>query len=406
MLSFEPSEEQRLMRDAVGDFARTLLAPRARELEAMGGVPPELRRAAFELGLATLELPEEVGGQGAGPLSTVLVEEELGRSDGAAATALAGAGAFGTAVLELAPADRHAALLAAYCADGGHERFGAVAWSELRSHAERSGMCTTAEPSAGGWVLRGHKAFVHNAGLARELLVFAQVAPERGWDGLGGFVVPADAPGVSVGSRHRTLGLDCAWFGDVAFDGVALPASARLVPSEGSFAEATLRFFARRSLVVAARALGVARAAYELARDYCDLRVAFGKPIGHFQAVAFTLADRHMDVESARWLLWRAAWHWQSGAPERAALRATAQAVAHVLEVAMRTADDCVSLHGGIGFVRDLVAEKLMRDAKQLALCCLTPAMLDQLATAVDVGAPLAPSLVLPTPDAQAIFVC
>jgi acyl-CoA dehydrogenase len=111
-----------------------------------------------------------------------------------------------------------------------------------------------------------------------------------------------------------------------------------------------------------------------------------------------------MDVESSRWLLWRAASAWDAGLQEKYALRATAQAVAFALEATMRTADDCVSLHGGAGFIRDLVAEKLSRDAKQIALCCPTAEQLDQLSTALELGLPLDPAVVLPTPDTQAIF--
>src|SRR6185436_12422532 len=120
--------------------------------------------------------------------------------------------------------------------------------------------------------------------------------------------------------------------------------------------------------------------------------------------VAFNLSDRLMDVESARWLLWKAAAAWDGKAPEKQALHATAQAAASAFETAMRTADDCVSLHGGSGFIRDVIAEKLMRDSKQLALCAPTAEQLDQLAAAIDLGAPLDPALVLPTPDTQAIF--
>jgi alkylation response protein AidB-like acyl-CoA dehydrogenase len=141
-----------------------------------------------------------------------------------------------------------------------------------------------------------------------------------------------------------------------------------------------------------------------MAREYCDTRKAFGKPIGHFQAVAFTLADRLMDVESSRWLVWRAAQAWDAKLSEKEALRATAQAAAHALEAVMRATDDCVGLHGGAGFIRDLLAEKLMRDGKQLALCCPTAPQLDQLATALELGSRLDPALVLPTPDTQAIF--
>jgi alkylation response protein AidB-like acyl-CoA dehydrogenase len=111
-----------------------------------------------------------------------------------------------------------------------------------------------------------------------------------------------------------------------------------------------------------------------------------------------------MDVDSSRWLLWKAAHAWDAKLPEDDALRATAQAVAHALEACMRVADDCVQLHGGAGFIRDLIAEKLMRDAKQLALLCPTAEQFDQIAMAIEIGRPLDPALVLPTPETQAIF--
>jgi alkylation response protein AidB-like acyl-CoA dehydrogenase len=233
--------------------------------------------------------------------------------------------------------------------------------------------------------------------------VFAQVEPEKGWAGIGAFVVRKDNPGLVVGARHDTLGLDAADFGELTLKDAKVDEDDRLLGGDG-FTQATLRFFAKQAIVVAARAVGVARFAFEIAREHCDTRKAFGKPIGHFQAVAFALSDRHMDVESARWLVWKAAHAWDSKAPEKEALLATAQAAAHALEACMRTADDCVGFHGGSGFIRDLVAEKLMRDAKQLALCCPTAEQLDQVAAAIELGVALDPALVLPTPDTQAIF--
>jgi alkylation response protein AidB-like acyl-CoA dehydrogenase len=251
-------------------------------------------------------------------------------------------------------------------------------------------------------------AFVTNAALADRFIVFAQIEPAKGWGGIGAFLVRRDNPGLKVGARHDTLGLDAASFGELTLEGALVEDTARLTAPNDSgddaFTLATLRFFAKHAIVVAARAVGVSRFAWELAREHCENRKAFGKPIGHFQAVAFALSDRLMDLESARWLVWRAAAAWDGKLKDKQALLLTAQAVAHALESCMRCADDCVSLHGGSGFIRDLVAEKLMRDAKQLALCCPTAEQMDQLASAIELGAPLDPAMVLPTPDMQAIF--
>jgi len=391
-----------MMQDAVGQFARAALRDRIREFEAARALSDQVRRRAHEMALGGVALPAACGGQELGMVTRVLLEEEIARVDPAAAFALPGPGAFGDAILELcADPAMQAELLAPFFEPGAHNRHGAVAWSEAKPCRERPGLSTVATEVGGEWRISGKKAYVHNAGLADRFVVFAQVEPERGWQGLGAFVVMGDAPGLTIGERHETLGLDAAWFGALALEDVP----ARRVTPAGDFTTALLRFFARHALVVGARAVGLSQSAFDLAREYCDTRVAFGKPIGHFQAVAFTLADRLMDVESARWMLWRAAWLHDGEHDERERLRDTAHAVAHALEVAMRCADDCVGLHGGMGFMRDLVAEKLMRDAKQMALSCLTSEQLDQLAAAMELGTSIDPALVLPIPEAQPIFI-
>ena len=409
MIEFEPTEDQRLMQESIAQFAKATLAPRVREFERLRALPDDVLRAGHEIGLSLLTLPEACGGQGQGLVTSVLIEEELGSADAGAAFALSGTGALATALLELGTEEQARAYLEDFATSSGddaHARFGAVAWSEPAPNKQRESFTTTATKDGETYVLTGKKAFVTNGPLASRFVVFAQVDDEKGWGGIGAFLVEKDNPGLKVGKRHDTLGLDAASFGEIALEGARVPEPARLYggSSDGDITRATLRFFAKRALIVSARALGLARFAFDIAREYCDTRVAFGKPIGHFQAVAFTLADWLMDVESARWLIWRAAAAWDAGAREKDALKATAQAAAHALEVAMRTADDCVSLHGGSGFIRDLIAEKLMRDAKQIALACPTTEQLDQLAAALDVQTKLDPALVLPTPDTQAIF--
>ncbi len=409
MIDFEPTEDQKLIRDSVAQFAKSTLLPRAREFEAARAVSDDVRQLAHSMGFALAALPESAGGQGLGLLTSVLVEEELGSADAGAAFGLPGPGAFGTALAELGSPEQIRSYLSDFLGDDAHSHFGAVAFSEASPNKERAGFLTAAVKEGDAYVLSGKKSFVTNAGLAQRFIVFAQLDAEKGWDGIAAFVVERGQEGVSIGARHTTLGLDAAFFGELELKNVRVTESARLYggSQQGDITKATLRFFAKHSLIVAARAVGTARFAFELAREYCDVRKAFGKPIGHFQAVAFTLSDRLMDVDSARWLVWKAAWAWDADTAnkkEKDALKFSAQAAAHALEAAMRTADDCVSLHGGSGFIRDVIAEKLMRDAKQLALACPTAEQLDQIAAAIDLGMKLDPALVLPTPDTQAIF--
>ncbi|HSO40052.1 MAG TPA: acyl-CoA dehydrogenase family protein, partial [Labilithrix sp.] len=381
---------------------------RIRELEKLRGVPEAIRKTAFELGLGLVALPEAVGGAGLGLTTSVLLEEEVAWGDPAAAFAFGGPGAFGFAVLELGTTEQAKAALETFTTAGGHGRFGAVAWGEAKANRERAGFVTTAKKSAGGWTIDGAKAYVVNADLADHFVVFAQVDESAGWRGLGAFLVDKGAAGLQILPREETLGLDAVSFGGIALQGVVVPDSARLAGGT-DFTAALVRFFARHAVVVAARGVGLSRAAFEVTREYVDTRKAFGKPIGHFQAIAFTIADRAMDVDAGRGLVWRAAAAWDAfdkgEGDEKECLLRSAQAIAFVHEAAMRCGDDGVQLHGGAGFMRDYPVEKLMRDAKQIGLCGMTAEHADQLAGAVALGVAVDPGLVLPTPETQNAFV-
>ena len=410
MISFQPTEDQKLMVESVAQFARAALRPKIREFEKARELPEAVRKTASELGLGLVALPEVLGGAGLGLTTAVLLEEEIAWGDPAAPFALGGPGAFGLAVVELGTEAQARAALAPFSGDGGHARFGAVAWGEKKANAERPGFSTIATKDGDGWRLDGAKAYVLNADRAEHFVVFAQVKEDEtaGWRGVGAFLVDRSAPGLTITERAQTLGLDAASFGGLELSGVVVPGSARLLGG-ADFTASLVRFFAKNALLVAARGVGLSRAAFEITREYVDTRKAFGKPIGHFQAVAFTVADRAMDVDASRGLVWRAAAAWDALASgqgtEKEALLLTAQAVAFAHEAAMRCGDDGVQLHGGAGFMRDYPVEKLMRDAKQLGLCGMTAEHADQLAAAVSLGVPIDPGLVLPTPETQNAFV-
>jgi alkylation response protein AidB-like acyl-CoA dehydrogenase len=411
MISFEPTEDQKLMVESVAGFARNTLRPKIREFEKERGVSEAVRKTAHELGLGLVALPESIGGAGLGMTTAVLLEEEVSWGEPSAGFAFGGPGSFGFAVLELGTTEQAHAALASFSAEGGHARFGAVAWGEPKANKERPGFSTTATKTGSGWKLDGTKAYVVNADRADHFVVFAQVDPAAGWRGLGAFLVDKGASGLSILARETTLGLDAVSFGGIALAGVVVPDTARLLGGS-DFDAALVRFFARHAVVVAARGVGLARAAFEVTREYVDGRKAFGKPIGHFQSVAFTIADRAMDVDAGRGLVWRAAAAWdaydagdKNARDEKECLLRSAHAIAFVHEAAMRCGDDGVQLHGGAGFMRDYPVEKLMRDAKQIGLCGMTAEHADQLAGAIALGAPVDPGLVLPTPETQNAFV-
>ncbi|MGH7281640.1 MAG: acyl-CoA dehydrogenase family protein [Polyangiaceae bacterium] len=396
MVAFSPSEDETMMRDEVVSFAKTLRAE-CRAFEKARAVSEETRKTAHGMGLGSLAIPASCGGAGLGLVTQAIMEEAIAYGDPAAPFGLAGGASFVRAVLELGSEEDAMKILSRLTAEDGFKRFGAVAWGERKANPERPGFSTIAS----GGKVSGEKSFVMNANRAETFVVFAQVDETKGWDGIGAFVVDADAPGVTVSARHTTLGLDIADVADVKFEN----APATKLGDGSAIADKTIRFFVKAALVMAARAVGLAQAAFDVTREYCDGRKAFGKPIGHFQAVAFNLADRAMDVDAARSLVWRAAEAWDRGSPKKEALLYSAHAVSFAFEAAMRCGDDAVQLHGGSGFMRDYPVEKFMRDAKQLQLCVMTAEQADQLAAAIEVGQPLSIGAILPTPETQTTLV-
>jgi acyl-CoA dehydrogenase len=409
MIGFDPTEDQKMMQAAVAQLAKATLRERQREFEKARALPDDVRKAAHEMGIATASLPEAIGGGGLGMTTAVLLEEEIAYGDPAAAFAFGGPGALGLAVAELGTAEQAKRALAPFGGADGHARYGAVAWGERRAVADRAGLATTATRDGDAWTLHGAKAYVINADRAGAFVVFAQTDASKGFSGIGAFLVARAASGLDIAPRDTTLGLDAASFGGITLKGVKVAESDRLSGVDATFDAALVRFFAKNALLVAARGVGLSRAAFDVTRDYCETRKAFGKPIGHFQAVAFTLADRAMDLEASRALVWRAATEWDAlaagGGNERNALKQTAWAVSFVHEAAMRAGDDAVQLHGGAGFIRDYPVEKMMRDAKQMQLCGMTAEHADQLAAAVELGRPIDPGLVLPSAESQNAFV-
>lgn len=359
MISFALEEDQTLVQETVRKFAEEALRPKLREYEQAGGVPDGLRRQFHELGLGLLDAPEAVGGQGASLTTLALVQEELAAGDPGAAVALWAPSLAAQAILCLGDEAQQKRLLGRFADPKGHGRLGAVGYSE-RS-APLAGFRTTAKKQGARYVLNGRKSFVVNGGAADLHVIFAQLDGTSGWENVGAFVVEAGTPGCKAGERHRLLGLETVQAAEVILEDCAVPEANRL--QNGDFKKGALQMFARGALMNAARQVGLARASYEFALDYTQERKAFGKPVAHFQAIAFTLAEMAMEVEAARWMVWRAATELERG--EGVPL---AEAAALANETAWRVADNAVQLLGGAGYVKDYPVEKWLRDTQALAL--------------------------------------
>ena len=366
MISFGLEEDQQIIQETVRKFAAEELRPKMRAFEK-SGVTDALRKKFDETGLGLDDVALD---------TAVLVHEELAFGDPGAAVALS------------APYDGSRAL-AALADDAQRTRFAgkaaAICYSERK--APLDGFGTVAKRIDGGWALTGKKAFVVGADRAELHLVFAQLEGANGWDGVGAFVVERGNGGLRLGDKHALLGLEAVAAHEVVLESCKVADGNRLLAG-GDLVKKLEHVFARTMVINAARQVGLARAAYEFALEYTQDRKAFGKPVAHFQSVAFTLADMAMDVDAARWMVWRAASELDKGT-----WTSTVAAAAHANESAWRVADNGVQLLGGAGYVKDYPVEKWLRDSKALALFAPSSEVADLALAGAVLGEPVATGL-------------
>ncbi len=355
MIDFEPSEEQQLIVDTVRQFAEQELRPVARECDEAGKLPDAVLARAHELGLVANGLPEAFGGGGERSAVTgALIAEELAWGDLALALAILSPGLVALPVSEFGSEAQQKAWLPRYA--GPHFVPGALALQEPRFGSDPFRPQATAKRDGQGYVLVGEKALVPWQDGDDVVLVFADEdgSPQ-------GFLVPRDADGLTA-TAEQNMGLQALATAGLRMGGVRVPASARLGEGAGSDLR---RIVAQGRVALAAAGLGVARATFEVARDYAKEREAFGVKIAQKQAIAFKLADMAIEIDGARLLTWEAAWQLDRGED---ALRCATLAIQQVRRVALEAADGAVQVFGGHGYIREYLPEMHLRNARGLAV--------------------------------------
>lgn len=356
MITFDLDEGQALFAKTASDFARERLRPHARSAEADGRAPDALAAQYTELGFGALDLPESVGGLEQGLVTRAIVEEALAFGDLGLTLAMPEPGAFAAAILALGDEDDQARHLAPLVASSGK---GGVLWSEVKPRART--FSTVARQEGDAFRIHGRKAHAVAAREVASFVVFARME-RAGEVRPAAFVVPADAKGVRVGDPVRGLGLLAAPTCEVTLEDVVVDADQRLAAADEGFDRRVVSMWSRIAIVAAARSVGLASAAFEHARAYAAEREAFGKPIAHFQGLAFLLADMATRVEVMRSIVHRAAWAFDTGAKDATKYAMMAAAECH--EGAMFVTNSGVQVLGGAGFVRDHPSEMWMRDAR------------------------------------------
>ncbi|MEU9015305.1 acyl-CoA dehydrogenase family protein [Streptomyces sp. NPDC048479] len=354
------TEEQQDIVDLCRAFAREEIRPIAQDVDEADTVTPRgLWSKAAAVGITGFMLPEEYGGGGFTDVFTqCLVQEELCVGDLGIGNLLCSNGFFADPVLELGTEEQKRTWLTPLT--GTDSPLTSVATTEPSSGSDAASITTTAVRVPGGYRLNGQKAWISNAGEAGQYVVFAKTDPTQRARGISAFLMPADTDGVTFGEPMKKMGQRAIVCREMFFTDAFVPEENRL-GEEGQGFYGLMRTFDVSRAVLGAAATGIARAAYEYARDYARERVQFGKPIIEHQAVAFRLADMRNRIEQSRLMTWRAAKRLDAGLP------ATAEAAMAKL-TASETAAYCtwaaVQTLGGWGYSREYPVEQWMRDAK------------------------------------------
>ena len=376
-VDFSLTDEQREIQTLAREFARNEIRPVAAEYDAREDMPWPVLEKAARVGLLSYGLPEEYGGGGIADgivgITNFIVTEELAWGCAAIATEIGSSTYAAGPILAFGSEEQRRRFLPRFC-DPEAVRLGALCLTEPQAGSDIAAITTTARRAGEEWVLDGRKQFITNGGIADVHVVFARVPEESR---TAAFIVEGGTPGLSMGRKERKLGMRASHTAEVVLEGCRVPPENRLetqlaVPhpaaksastGEGlSGAALALTLLQYSRMTFAAAAVGLARAAFEYARDYALERRTFGQPIARHQMIAAKLAQMAMEIEAARALLWRAGWLALSGRPLTLAEGSMAKCMA--ADVAVRCCEESVQILGGHGYVRDHPVEKWYRDAK------------------------------------------
>jgi alkylation response protein AidB-like acyl-CoA dehydrogenase len=353
MIDFEPSEEQALIIETVRQFAENEIRPLSREADEAAAPPASVLEAAHELGLVANGLPEAQGGGGdRSAMTGALIAEELGWGDLAIALAILSPSLVGFPVVDFGNESLKNQVLPGLVGD----RFvsGALAVTEPRFDFDVFHPQTTAKRDGGEFILDGSKCQVPWIEPGEHVIVIA--SDEQG---LAAFLVERNADGLSADLEQK-LGVEGLPTAELTLSGVRVDAGARLDAGDADLR----RLIDRGRVALAAAAIGTARAAFELARDYAKERETFGQPIATRQAIAFKLADMAIEIDGARLLVWEAAVAIDKG---RDATRLARLAYDQTTRISLVVADGAVQVFGGHGYIRDYLPELHLRNLAGLA---------------------------------------
>jgi short-chain 2-methylacyl-CoA dehydrogenase len=359
-MDFELSDEQRLLRDTVRDFARNEVAPVAEELDRTKSFPYDLVAKMGELGLMGIPFPEEYGGGGADTLSYALAVEELTRVDSSVAITMAAHTSLGTMPIHLWGSDEQKDDWMPQLVAG--KKLAAFGLTEPEAGSDAGNTKTTAKLDGGAWVVNGAKQFITNSGT--DISGCVTITAVTGDGEISNLIVPNGTPGYEAGEPYRKMGWNASDTRPLTFDDCRIP-EGNLLGRRGDGFKQFMQILDGGRIGVAAMGVGLAQGALDEALSYAKERRAFGQPISKFQAIQAKIADMSAQIEASRLLVYRAAIEKDRGQPFTLT---AAQAKLITGRLAVRATEEAVQIHGGYGYIEEYPVCRFYRDAKILTI--------------------------------------
>ena len=351
------SEDERILRDSVREFAEAQIRPLVREMDEQAKIPKDLVKHLFDLGVMGIEVPESYGGAGGTFFHAVLVVEELSRVDPSVGVLV---DVQNTLVNNALIRYGNESLKQKYLARLASDMVGAYALSEAGSGSDAFALQTRARRDGDDWILDGRKLWITNGAEAGIFIVFANIDMEAGYKGITAFIVERDFDGFAVGKKEDKLGIRASSTCELILDGCRVPAE-NVLGDVGKGYKIAIETLNEGRIGIGAQMLGLAQGALDHTLRYVQERQQFGHAIGDFQGVQFQIAEMRTQLEASRLLVYNAARLKDAGQPF---VVEAAIAKLYASEAAQRIASTCIDLFGGNGFTKEYPVEKLYRDAK------------------------------------------
>lgn len=352
------TDEQQQIADAVRAFAQERLKPFAEQWDKEHRFPKEAIEEMAELGLFGMLVPEQWGGSDTGYVAYAMALEEIAAGDGACSTIMSVHNSVGCVPILRFGSEQQKEQFLTPLASGA--MLGAFALTEPQAGSDASSLKTRARLDGDHYVLNGSKQFITSGQNAGVVIVFAVTDPDAGKRGISAFIVSTDSPGYQVARVEDKLGQHASDTCQIVFDNVRVPVANRL-GAEGEGYKIALANLEGGRIGIASQAVGMARAAFEVARDYANERQSFGKALVEHQAVAFRLADMATKIAVARQMVLHAAALRDAGRP---ALVEASMAKLFASEMAEKVCSDALQTLGGYGYLSDFPLERIYRDVR------------------------------------------